>query len=78
MLKIDRAQQILSTLESPSLADASISERYDLQEFIFNSPDAFFRELGEELFLIDKELSPSTTVAARGSVSRDRRPRGTP
>ncbi len=65
MLKIDRNKQSLSTLESPSLADASITERYDLQEFIFNSPDAFFRELGEELFLIDKELAPSTTVQDR-------------
>jgi hypothetical protein len=36
----------------------SISERYDLQEFISNSPDAFFQELGLELFLIGKEISP--------------------
>jgi hypothetical protein len=41
MLKIDRQKQHFTRLETPSLADAAISERYDLQEYICNSPDAF-------------------------------------
>jgi hypothetical protein len=58
MLRIDRKNQGFTLLETPSLAEVSISERYDLQEFISNSPDAFFQELGLELFLVGKENSP--------------------
>jgi hypothetical protein len=65
MLKIDRQKQLFTRLETPSLAAASISERYDLQEYICNSPDAFFQEIGQELFLIDKELQPSDDVEDR-------------
>lgn len=65
MLKINRTQQELSTLASPSLADVSITERYDLQEYIANSPDEFFNEIGQELFLIGTEKEPSSTVADR-------------
>src|SRR5262249_27011249 len=65
MLKIDRQKQHFARLETPSLADASISERYDLQEYICNSPEAFFEEIGQELFLIDKELQPSDDVEDR-------------
>jgi hypothetical protein len=39
MLKIDLQKQLFTRLETPSLADASISERYDLQEYIYNSPE---------------------------------------
>ncbi len=65
MLKIDRKNQNLSLLEAPSLAESDITERYDLQEFIANSSDEFFKEIGEELFLIGKEVLPSTTVQDR-------------
>ncbi|MBX7104574.1 MAG: hypothetical protein K1X57_10870, partial [Gemmataceae bacterium] len=65
MLKIDRLKQTFSRLDSPSLADASISERYDLQEYICNSPDAFFEELGQTLFFIAKEIQPSDDVEDR-------------
>ena len=65
MLKIDRSNQSLSKLATPSFADSSITERYDLQEFIRNSPDEFFREIGEELFLIGTEIMPSKNVADR-------------
>ena len=65
MLKINRSESSLVTLDTPSLADVSITERYDLQEYISNSPDAFLQEIGQELFLIGKELEPSTTVADR-------------
>ena len=65
MLKIDRQKQVFTRLETPSLADASISERYDLQEYIYNSPEAFFEEIGQNLFLIGKEIKPSDDVEDR-------------
>ncbi|HEX3658231.1 MAG TPA: hypothetical protein VHV55_20755 [Pirellulales bacterium] len=68
MLKIDRTAKTFSRLETPALADASITERYDLQEFICNSPQAFFEEIGQELFLIGKEIAPSPNVQDRIDV----------
>ena len=65
MLKIDRDNQSFSLLDTPTLADVSITERYDLQEFISNSPSEFFREIGQELFLIGKEFEPSSNVQDR-------------
>ena len=65
MLKINRKNQSLSSLSTPTLADVSISERYHLQEFIANSPAAFFGELGLDLFLIGKEIEPSQNVQDR-------------
>ncbi|WP_417737038.1 hypothetical protein [Rosistilla oblonga] len=68
MLKIDRQNQNFTVLDAPTLADVSITERYDLQEFICNSPDAFFKEIGQELFLIGKEVLPSKNVQDRIDV----------
>lgn len=65
MLKINRDNQSFSVLDTPTLADVSITERYDLQEYICNSPDAFFKEIGQEFFLIGKEISPSKNVPDR-------------
>ena len=65
MLKIDRDNNSFSSLDSPTLADVSITERYDLQEYISNSPDAFFKEIGQGLFLLGKEVAPSRTVLDR-------------
>jgi len=65
MLKINRENKTFSKLSTPTLAEVAITERYDLQEFISNSPEAFFKELGLELFLVGKELAPSKTVQDR-------------
>jgi hypothetical protein len=59
MLRIDRNNRSFSLLETPKLADVSITERYDLQECIANSPDAFCRKIGQNLFLLGKEVEPS-------------------
>ena len=68
MLKIDRDNQSFSLLDTPTLADVSITERYDLQEYICNTPDAFFKEIGQELFLLGKEIEPSKNVQDRIDV----------
>jgi len=65
MLRINRDKKSFSELEAPTLTDASITERYDLQEYICNSPKAFFNEIGQELFLIGKEIVPSSNVPDR-------------
>lgn len=65
MLKIDRNKRSFVQLDTPSLAAAAVSERYDLQEYISNSPEPFFGELGQDLFLLGKEVPLSTTVPDR-------------
>lgn len=65
MLRIDRQKKGFTRLETPKLAEVSITERNDLQEYICNSPEAFFQEIGHALFLIDKELQPSDDVEDR-------------
>jgi len=65
MLKIERDKKAFVTLAVMPLADAAIRERYDLQEYICNSPDTFFAEIGQKLFLIGKEVTPSDTVQDR-------------
>ncbi|MCB9878202.1 MAG: hypothetical protein H6835_11440 [Planctomycetes bacterium] len=65
MLKLDRKTRSFSSMRSPSLAEAGVLERADLQSCIANSSEAFFAEVGERLFLIGQEVVPSTTVADR-------------
>ena len=65
MLKVDRDSKSFAPLATPTLAQASISERYDLQAFICNSPNEFFGEIGQELFLIGEEIEPSSTIQDR-------------
>ena len=65
MLKVDRKSRKLKRMNAPSLADAQILERTDLQESIYNSSDDFFAEIGERVFVIGKEVIPSQTVQDR-------------
>lgn len=65
MLRLDRTGKTLARLATQPLASAGISERYDLQEYIVRSPEAFFAELGETVFLIASEVQPSDDVADR-------------
>lgn len=59
MLKIDRAGRTLTPLPQKGIPDAGLKERSDLQQMIRNSPEAFFREMGEELLLIGAAIRPA-------------------
>lgn len=65
MVRISRADKRFVGLATPTLAAVGISERYDLQEYIFNSPEAFRQELRQDLMIINKEVQPSEVVADR-------------
>lgn len=65
VLKIERQTKSLLRLDEPTLAGVSLTERYELQEFIVNSPDQFFGEIGQKLFVLGKEVKPSETVQDR-------------
>ena len=65
MLRVNRDKKTLTQLEQRSLPDAGWKERDDLRQMIKNSPDAFFKEIGQDLFLIGKEVEPSKNVQDR-------------
>lgn len=65
MLRIDSESKKISILEISKLAEENIQERYDLQEMIFNSPEAFVKEIDQKLNIIGKEVCPSTEVDNR-------------
>jgi hypothetical protein len=51
--------------DASALATAAVSERYDLLEYISNSPEAFFGELGQDLFSFGMAVPLSATVRDR-------------
>ncbi len=65
MLKIERRTKSFLRLKENTLAGAFITERYDLQEFIVNSPKEFFAEIGLDLFILGKEVPLTETVQDR-------------
>lgn len=65
MLRIHRPNRSLIRLERTTLSELTLTERYDLQELIFNSPQQFFPEVGFDLFVLAKELTPSQFVQDR-------------
>jgi hypothetical protein len=62
MVKVSRDDKRFNRLKVTTLAGIGFLERYDLQECIFNSPEAFCDEIGQELMIIDKEVRPSNSV----------------
>jgi len=65
MLRIHRANRSLTRLDETTMAESTLTERYDLQELIFNNPSEFFAEIGLDLFVLAKELPPSAVVQDR-------------
>jgi hypothetical protein len=63
MLKIDLPNRRMVGLSEETLQSANIMERYDLQDLIAKNPEEFFKDLGEDLFLIGTEIKPSDKVA---------------
>lgn len=65
MLKVEKDSKTLTSLDKVTLPDSGITERYDLQRMICNSPDAFFKEMSENILLIGEEVKPSEHVDDR-------------
>ncbi len=65
MLRVDRHTKKLKRLDQRSVPEAGFKERYDIQQMICNSPDAFFAEMGETLLLIGQEVRPADFVEDR-------------
>lgn len=65
MVKISRDDKCFSRLKTSTLTERKIRERYDLQEFIWNSPEAFCQELGQDMLIFGKEVQPSSAVGDR-------------
>ena len=65
MLRVNRAKKELTKLEKRSLPDSGLTEPYDLQQMIRNSPGAFFEEMEETLLLIGEEVRPAEFVEDR-------------
>jgi len=65
MLRIDRDAKQFTRLQKFAMSKAGLTERYDLQNMIKNSPDAFFQEMGESLLLIGDEIQPADFVEDR-------------
>ena len=54
MLKIDTERKELALLQIDEIG--SLTQRFELRELIGNSPDAFFGEIGQDVFVIAKDL----------------------
>ena len=65
MLRVDRNGKKFVRLSKPAMSEVQLTERYDLQHMIRNSPDAFFQEMGETLLLIGEEVRPTDFVEDR-------------
>ena len=65
MLLIDKSGKSLSSLERKSMREAGYWERRDIQQMICRSPNAFFGELGESIYLVGSEVEPSEFVQDR-------------
>ena len=60
MLRIEQNQKTLSSLRPAE--KGSLTKRYDLGEVVFNSPGAFFAEVGQELFVVSRSVQLSSAA----------------
>lgn len=65
MLRVDRTNKTLTPLDPRTIAEVGLQERYDIQQMIRKSPDAFFKEMDEPLMLIGEEIRPAEFVEDR-------------
>ena len=65
MLKIDLSARRMDQLSEEALRSAKIRERDDIQDLITRNPEAFFKELGQDLFLLGSEIRPADNVDDR-------------
>lgn len=65
MLRIDRANRTLSSLQTRSLRESGYWERRDIQTMICRSPAAFCDEIGEYIHIVGSETKPTDFVADR-------------
>ena len=64
MIRIDRAENKLVRLAESALATSAHWER-DLQAMICADPDAFCKEIRENLWIIGQEVKASDTISDR-------------
>ena len=63
MLKVDSEHGKLVALGQLELRPSRIAEHHQLRELILNSADAFFKEIGQHVFVIGKDIYPSEQAA---------------
>jgi len=63
MIKLDQEGRRFAKLTPRPQGD--LMRRHKVKDFIFNSPDVFFAELGQRLFLIGKDVQPARMSTAR-------------
>ena len=56
MLKVDSEHGKLVALGQLELRPSRIAEHHQLRELILNSADAFFKEIGQHVFVIGKDI----------------------
>ncbi len=65
MLRIDRTNKKLTPMTNPTLNDAGLLERGDVQRLIRQNSEVFFQEMGEPLLLLGEEIHPTGVVDDR-------------
>jgi hypothetical protein len=65
VLKLVDQKHGFARLTRSSMSDLAITECGGLQEMICNSPEEFFAELGQRMFVLGKEVKPSSIVQDR-------------
>ena len=59
MLKIEKENRRLTSLQQLTLTPTSTGDRYDLKEFILNNPAPLFSEINYEVFVLGTNVRPS-------------------
>jgi len=68
MLKIDREQQRLQSLDRMKLTPTASGDDLDFREIVLNSPAEFLEEIHQEVFLIGKQVLVSEQSALKADL----------